>query len=149
MNVYDFTLWPESHPGGPEPIENLAANGFYELAFPASHDMSRWIGYKSKFPYVGRFGDVVQFGNLPYTLKTQKIATIVGLVGENEDTEYTVVCGSPYEANNKFTQSRSFAIESKSKFNTFSSNYYQQQKRTVWTMVTTASNDQLRQRIAW
>ncbi len=103
MNVYDFTQWQKKHPGnskGFKPISKPAKSGEHEIAYPATHPMSRWNNVRISFPYLGRLGDTIAFNNLPNTLRTHDIAEIFGLVTAKQDDNFTVVCGSPYETTN-------------------------------------------------
>eukprot|EP00957_Ditylum_brightwellii_P075155 5711278-Ditylum_brightwellii.AAC.1 len=95
-----MTYWTIAHPGNKDaerngnqhPIKKWAENttdehpGWY-LIFPSTHPtdeslnhgMSRWDANNNKFDYVGRFGDTVQFGNLPNGLRTTDIVEYFGI----------------------------------------------------------------------
>lgn len=151
LNVYDFSIWRKTHPGntqGFNPIRNIARRGEHRLQFPSSHEMSRWYEFREQFPYVGRLGDSVAFNNLPNTLRTNSIAELFGLT-TTQETAKTLVCGSPFETGNIVDLSPKFAIQQRRRLDGMPNKVLRQQKRTVWTMIATSANDQLRQRVAW
>ena len=151
LNVYDFSTWSKTHPGNTQtfnPIRKIARRGGHRLKFPTTHEMSRWYEFRAQFPYVGRLGDSVAFSNLPNTLRTNSIALLFGLV-TTQGTANTLVCGSPYETGNTVDLSPKFAIQQRRRLDGMPNKVLRQQKRTVWTMIVTSANDQLRQRVAW
>ena len=54
----------------PNPIARWAGQGLVEISFPASHPMARWTLAKANWiPFVGRFGDSVDFSSLATELQ--------------------------------------------------------------------------------
>lgn len=149
LSVYDFSKWAKMHPGGGNAIRIPARRGRHTLSFPVSHDMLRWVEYKKHLLYVGRLGDSIEFHNFPYALKTEQVAESLGFFKEEQDSEYALICGSPYETSNESHISPSFAIQTRKIINVATNPVLEQQRRTVWTMITTTANDTLRQRVAW
>jgi hypothetical protein len=104
-NIYDFTAWADIHPGGSTSISQFAERGEVYLSFPyykygAAHPQSRWTKNKGYMPYVGRFGDELNFDDLTINLRTQAIADFFGASSASEHGIGTMVCGSPGEVAN-------------------------------------------------
>ena len=152
LNVYDFSGWTENHPGSTKkfkPVKQFAIDGKHNLSYPASHSMIQWENLKKDLPYIGRYGDKVDFKDFPDTLRSSKIADIFGLaVPTTADGIKAVVCGSPFESKSIFSRN-SFSIDRHPDLNALDPKKLGQQKRTVWMMIAMGASDQLRQRIAW
>ena len=151
MNVYDFSEWVDLHPGGANKIKGYAKRNKHKLRYPAHHLMSRWEAHRDSFPFLGRLGDSVQFKYMPDYLRTLSFAQLFGLVTKIPDKNSTVICGSPYEVeNDSRSLAPSFNMQHlEQQCNNRPKGYCEQQKSTIWTMISTSSNDQLRQRVAW
>jgi uncharacterized protein (DUF1501 family)/uncharacterized protein (DUF1800 family) len=155
-DVYDFSQWAQGgktgHPGntaGYNPIMKFANNGQIRLTFPNSHPMSRWNLNKSNLVYVGRLGDDVDFIDLPTNLKTDDVASALGVNIPREEGSGLVVCGSRGEVRNKNTETYSFQITRGSSLDSMTDYEFSQQRKKVWTMIALQASDQLRQRVAW
>ena len=74
LNVYDFSNWVVGHPGGPGKITQFAEAGGNALAFPGSHEMTRWKDHQSALTFLGRLGESVDFRRLPPALQSQAYA---------------------------------------------------------------------------
>ena len=70
-NVYDFTTWVDTHPGGAAAIRSFAGDD--TLRFPSGHAMSRWSLHERGFPLLGRLGDAVDFAQLPYSVQSESV----------------------------------------------------------------------------
>ncbi|CAK0790463.1 unnamed protein product [Prorocentrum cordatum] len=142
-NVYDFTDWVNAHPGGTEQIMRWAS-GDFQLEFPASHAMSRWVSAQSSLHYIGRLGDTVDFEVLPVGLQA---AWTVGYES----------CGSPGEVANDPSLGHHFSLYTDFNAGYTDTNYEvpfwgvqsKLSRTTVWTMLALDADDQLRQRAAW
>jgi hypothetical protein len=155
-DVYDFSQWAQGgktgHPGntaGYNPIMKFANNGQIRLTFPNSHPMSRWNLNKSNLVYVGRLGDDVDFIDLPTNLKTDDVASALGLNIPREEGSGLIVCGSRGEVRNKNTEAYSFQITRGPSLDSLTDYELSQQRKKVWTMIALQASDQLRQRVAW
>jgi hypothetical protein len=155
-NVYDFFEWAqvnnESHPGntaGYNPIMNYAKTGQHTLVFPGGHPMWRWNLNKSKLEYLGKLGDDVDFVDLPMKLKTDDVASALGIYTPIEEGSGIIVCGSRGETKTRNTEAYSFQITRGPTFDSMSDEEYSQQRKKVWTMIALQASDQLRQRVAW
>lgn len=155
-NVYDFSKWAlvggDGHPGnkaGYNPIMNFAKNGQYILTFPSGHPMSRWNLNKAVLGYVGRSEDDVDFVDLPNNLKTERVASALGIYVPGEEGKGLVVCGSRGETTNRSIESFSFQVTRGGNLDVLSDVEYSQQRKKVWTMIALQASDQLRQRVAW
>jgi hypothetical protein len=179
LNVYDFSYWPASHPGGATTISQFAVGGGTVLGYPASHDMDRWKQHKKQLVYLGRWGDRVDFQHLPSTLQ---LAELAALVGSSSSTPDSIVeaCGSPGEVANEpgrnlyniFLTGKvsppdgrpadvptvvyPISADVVGKLHDLNEKRtrgvhknLKQGKNIVWTMVVTQAPDQLRQRVAW
>ena len=60
--------------------------------------MSRWENNKEQFDYVGRYGDIVSYTDLPSKLRLKAVAEEFG--GDLINSGRAVVCGSPGETSN-------------------------------------------------
>ena len=100
FNVYDFSYWPASHPGGAYAITQFASGGGVTLLYPTSHDMFRWKQHKSNLVYVGRWGDAVDFQYLPSALQLPQLAPLLGSSVTTPDAVFEA-CGSPGEVANQ------------------------------------------------
>ena len=69
-NIYDFTDWSRSHPGGSYNITKWSQNN-YTLIYP--HSSSRWNSYKSNFVYIGKKDEIIKYDDLPENLKSEEL----------------------------------------------------------------------------
>jgi len=110
----------------------------------ASHPIQRWVDHKSKFPYLGRFGDDVKFVDLPNEVRLDEVAeyfdTDTGLQGGG-----ILTCGSPFESANDASLGAVF--ETVHRRDTAWGLW--RNREYVWLQVGLMANDQLRQRVAW
>jgi len=156
-NVYDFTDWALSHPGGANNIQKWAGQD-YEVQFPSGHATSRFEQDSTQFKldYVGKLGYSVQFESLPVRLQTPQLAAILGI---HTSSGYEV-CGSPGEvaSNSELGNQVSFYsleldINDKVLDNLYNTNNAKVHdmfpKLLVWTATAMKADDQLRQRVAW
>ena len=106
--------------------------------------------------YLGRYGDVVHYYNLPNSLRSQKLNDFFKFSPDlinYTDSKGVLVCGSPNEVSNDLTLGGS---QARGAFDIFNRDYFttesvdfMKQKRIVWTEVVRLAKDQLRQRVAW
>lgn len=184
-SIYDMTYWslPDTHPGNKiaaslnhsNPIKKWAESDKFDLIFPSWHPMDRWENNKELFDYVGRFGNIREYFDLPPKLRTNAIAETLYNTSGSVDT--VVVCGSPGEVSNDptFNQVFNFADRKCIEFDCFlllnfffflSSNWYStypfifaegykssealdNQKKNVWNSIALSAPDQLLQRMSW
>eukprot|EP00746_Dinoflagellata_sp_MGD_P086016 gnl/MRDRNA2_/MRDRNA2_34029_c0_seq1.p1 gnl/MRDRNA2_/MRDRNA2_34029_c0~~gnl/MRDRNA2_/MRDRNA2_34029_c0_seq1.p1 ORF type:complete len:1786 (-),score=331.31 gnl/MRDRNA2_/MRDRNA2_34029_c0_seq1:135-5372(-) len=153
--VYDFTEWVQKHPGGKAHIKEFASKD-YELQFTKWDEMERWE------VYIGKYGETIDFADLPQPLQTQPLADAFGAIGKSGKLE--VVCGSAGEVANDPTKGNAvafFTIFGNQKNDpirvwqdTIYDNPYNygppsESRGSVWLMNTIYGADQLRQRMAW
>jgi cullin-associated NEDD8-dissociated protein 1 len=152
-NVYDFSEWVGSHPGGAEPITRWTSHGF-EIEFPSNHPMSRWPS-QFELGFLGRLDDSVDFLGLPVSLQTQELALAFGAGSQTIGFQ---VCGSPGEVASDPAAGHhfSFYVDEPESVTDLDYDYPRAQevdrrlsKSTVWASVALHSQDQLRQRMAW
>lgn len=119
------------------------------MNFPSSHPMQRWGLNRAKLQYIGRLGDELEFADIPnYALKSQTVAESLGVYVPKPEGQNILVCGSPYEvANDEMSIPRFFV--SQGEVEVLRDDEYEQQRKTIWTMIALHGDDQLRQRIAW
>ena len=149
-SVYDMTSWVDRHPGGAHAITKWAdVNNVAYLSFPAfgdfPHPTSRWGSNKDLFPKIGRYGDSLNFRDVPDELKIETIAEYFGATADAAGTGSVMVCGSHNEVANDPTLGAGF----KPRQNFLRASNIKSQKQTVWTMTAMSAPDQFRQRIAW
>lgn len=113
-NVYDMSSWAILHPGNPaafnewrrNPIAAFAErenNGPLEdsvtLVYPSWHDKAFFTGRLWRFPYIGRWGENVDFADLPTSVLGPNVADDLGstLIGYDGVFE---LCGSVNEVSN-------------------------------------------------
>jgi len=113
------------------------------------HDPSRWDKYKPNVTYISRYGDELNFRDLPSDLKVESIVQKYGDSNAVEHKGGAIVCGSPGEVANEPEMGNEFDLGmdylDRKKF----SNKFKNQKDSVWNTVVLYSKDQLRQRMAW
>lgn len=158
-NVYDFTIWTETHPGNlspRNPIKEFAEQGLTTLTFPWHHEMNRWQGNKSRFALLGKLYDTVHYYKLPTELRNNELNELFGFTPDAivyESSGGVVVCGSPNEISNNLllggSQRRGAFDSFQRDFRTNDGDDYSRQKKIVWTEVALTAEDQLRQRVAW
>jgi len=119
------------------------------MNFPSGHPMQRWELNREKLQYIGRLGDELEFSDIPiYALKSQKVAEYFGVYVPKPEGQNILVCGSPNEvANHELSIPRFFV--SQGEVEVLRNDEYEQQRKTIWTMIALHSRDQLRQRVAW
>jgi hypothetical protein len=101
-------------------------------------------------PYVGRFGDELNFDDLTINLRTQAIADFFGASSASEHGIGTMVCGSPGEVANNALFGDEFDMGLDSRWDrTATIQDFEAQKFSVWNTVVLYGEDQLRQRMAW
>ena len=113
FNVYDFTEWAlHAHPGNAvaaaaghrNPISRWAWDGQFSIVFPSMHSMSRWTssvaGLANEMNLLGRFGDVVDFLELPLGMHTDDVAQLAGATSTSVSAGGDETCGSPGEVAN-------------------------------------------------
>jgi hypothetical protein len=162
LSVFDFTYWTleDTHPGNmiammegePNPIKKwIDIDNKVFLTFPAfpnndvpNHPTERWDIHSVHFSKLGRFGDMMNFVDLPNELRTDEVAEHFG---ESVSTKGsgTVVCGSPNEVATDPKLGYQFDVT------TGADTIWglENQREHVWTTVGLQANDQLRQRAAW
>eukprot|EP00746_Dinoflagellata_sp_MGD_P168408 gnl/MRDRNA2_/MRDRNA2_99843_c0_seq1.p1 gnl/MRDRNA2_/MRDRNA2_99843_c0~~gnl/MRDRNA2_/MRDRNA2_99843_c0_seq1.p1 ORF type:complete len:1948 (-),score=297.36 gnl/MRDRNA2_/MRDRNA2_99843_c0_seq1:198-6041(-) len=154
--VYDFSEWVLKHPAKAKShIQKHSVNDI-ELKFTKWDEMQRWE------LYIGKYGETIDFSDLPQPLQTQALADAFGAVGKSGKLE--VVCGSPGEiANDPVKGHRAsffsiFGNNNKDNPRIFWDSQYDVlydygtpsvSRASVWLMKATYGNDQLRQRMAW
>ena len=117
--------------------------------------MSRWNNQMSsnQFAKLGRYGDTVEFKNLPTVAQTSEMAAEVNSVGTPMGVVET--CGSPGEVSNKPEYGHRYKM-----FMTHKTEYlgvegwnqrydHDNGQRTAWTTIALNAKDQLRQRLSW
>ncbi len=110
------------------------------------HPMVRWDIHKTKFDYIGRYGDPIRIRDLPTDLRTDDV-TKYYMDSEDTGSTTSLVCGSPGEVANDPTKGFVFDIvngDYKSSNLDTAVN-----RQNVWMMVALEAKDQLRQRVAW
>ena len=160
-SVFDFSTWAApknmsegAHPGNrgkaPNPITRFADpddtddEPTFFLDYPGWHPMSRWEMNHVNFEEIGRFEDVIQYGDLPDYLRNDiAVAELFGLNATLGVSEQTVVCGSRGEVGQDRTQDDLFRFNTDAK----SANYRQRPAQVHRAAL--EYNDQLRQRVAW
>lgn len=108
--------------------------------------MVRWDIHKTKFDYIGRYGDPIRIRDLPTDLRTDDV-TKYYMDSEDTGSTTSLVCGSPGEVANDPTKGFVFDIvngDYKSSNLDTAVN-----RQNVWMMVALEAKDQLRQRVAW
>lgn len=153
-SVYDMTYWtlPDTHPGNKiaaslnhsNPIKKWAESDQFELIFPSWHPMDRWENNKKLFDYVGRFGNSLEYFDLPSKLRTKAIADTLYNTSGSVDT--VVVCGSPGEVSNDPTFNQVFNFVDQGYK---ASEALDNQKKNVWNTIALSAPDQLLQRMSW
>lgn len=152
----------DTHPGNmvalaagrPNPIKKwMDESGSPFLIFPSTHPFNpirdhpilRWKIHSPKFDYVGRFGDIITYKDLPTGLRTIEVAEHYGAT-LNSDGANIIVCGSPGEIANDPNLDLFDVASSDDRGD---DRFYRRQKMDIWTTIATKSQDQLRQKIAW
>ena len=162
-NVYDFTFWTINHQGNVEkrkqgkrnPIRKFAELGTFMLAFPYSHPMSRWTSQSQKgFTYIGRYGDYINFEDLPQSVQVSKVADHYDIQMIDENDGQILSCGSYDEYSNKPEYGHKYSVYMNTEYERGLDGLYRQYsavrgRSIVWTNAVLNAADQLRQRIAW
>ena len=140
--------------GEPNPIKKWADNGSVFLVFPSQHPegsgldhpMTRWDSNNFKFPFVGRYGDMLKLRDLPNELRLDAVAQFYQSQ-QNLDVSGVLVCGSPGEIASDKSLGYVFDIETgfgvTNRYNLANNREY------VFMMLALSAQDQLRQRVAW
>ena len=169
LTVYDFTYWTleMTHPGNmvaamagnDHPIEKwMDIDGKSFLYYPAdknkienpsqqlaSHPVSRWENHKVHFAQLGRFGDSVDFVDLPNSMRLSEVAEHFGGTTELEGSG-KLVCGTKGEVANDPSAGLMFHATGTGRDLAWDLHH---QRDNIWTHVGVTAPDQLRQRIAW
>ena len=145
-----MTYWVEKHPGGAYNIQKWSQNNGTVLVYPSllerrPHGMANWNDNWQKFTYVGRFGDVLNLGDLPNELRRDEVLDFFDNSQKSSDSK-VLVCGSHGEISN--VNNDGFVFDSYTGFQTVGWNTGNNRKH-VWLMIALSAPDQLRQRIAW
>ena len=148
------TYWVDIHPGGAYNIQKWSENNGTFLVYPSLHErvphgMANWNNNWQKFTYVGRFGDLLEIGDLPNSLKRVEVSNFFGNQLDSDDAK-VMVCGSPGEVSNDKTDG--LVYDAHTGYMTvfldrgYNKNYNRQY---VWFITALEASDQLRQRVAW
>ena len=115
-----------------------------------NHGLRNWNEYHERFDYLGRYGDVIRFRDLPNEIRIDKVADHYG-VGGNAAGKGLIVCGSPGEiSNDKLLGDSDFDLaQDYGERDTTSYAYFQAQREIVWATIALSASDQLRQKMAW
>jgi hypothetical protein len=164
-NVYFFSYWAIAHNGndnfkGPlNPIKKWARSGQTTIQLPGSHKplmKDRWQSTVDK-KYIwemGRFGDTVDFKDLPLAAQQMEVATALGADGTGPNVQdSSEACGSPGEVANDPMLGHRYrtyltADEKDSEELLFPHNAFNA-KSMAWTTVVLGASDQLRHRVAF
>jgi cullin-associated NEDD8-dissociated protein 1 len=158
-NVIDASYWATLHPGGLTQVTKFAETlSSTTLTFPASHTMERYSANSKRLTTLGRFGDVVDFADLPSVVQTSGMADDLGAGAESVSDGFTA-CGSPDEVANSPRLGAKFPIrydtwnpagvKLRGANGIFKPLANGREKSAVWTSVSLTAADQLRQRVAW
>ena len=165
-NVVDASSWTTAHPGNDKqkgffPITAVALQGGYELRYPASHGMDRYRSKKKLLPIMGRWGDQVDFKDLPSSVQTNALAVFLGAVPKpTSSVAFTDTCGSPLELSSLFKADEGFYMHrytymmtdeergDSSMFLGAGGGSSNSGKQGVFNAVSLTADDQLRQRMA-
>ena len=145
-----MTYWVDKHPGGAYNIEKWSENNGTILIYPSllesrPHGMANWNNNWHKFTYVGRFGDLLNLGDLPNDLRRQEVIDFFDDSLKSSDSK-VLVCGSHGEISN--VNSGMFLFDTNNGYSTTGWNTGNNRKY-VWIMIALSAPDQLRQRVAW
>lgn len=147
FEVFDFTKWVQLHPGGQNAIQKFAVDGTHALAYPASHEMSRFYANWKYLVDLGKLGDTIVVANNPAAADVFRELLPTTTVGS------TLVCGSPYEVANDPTHYGSLyqgAFDAATQYSwTTLQEDLEEQRTMIWMHATLFGDDQLRQRVAW
>eukprot|EP00439_Symbiodinium_sp_Y106_P005212 s4135_g1.t1 len=99
-NVYDFTEWVSSHPGGSTAITKWSSSG-YTLQYPGNHPLERFETQVNNnvLQYIGKTDSEVRYLDLPTSLKTDSLALALANSTSNSQT-LSLACPSPGEVAN-------------------------------------------------
>ena len=158
-NVHAFSYWRLAHPGNDQfsaasnPIEAVIKSGSSTIHLPASHSMKeRWQKSRKHLPLLGRYGDRVDFRDLPTYAQPLEVAELLGASASAGD-DGSEACGSPGEVANDPTlghRYRTYITDDERSMNELQVPHNGNNgKEMVWTTIVLASDDQLRQRMAW
>ena len=163
-NVYAFAYWVGHHEGNEQfpthenPILRRAKEGLSEIHLPSSHSMKdRWRNQRPPqqeyyLPYVGRFGDRVDFSKLHMYAQDIEVATLMLGLGATDGSAPFVACGSPGEVANEPTYGHRYMMhmtdELRGRDNLFPQ-FQNGAKHIAWTNVVLTAADQLRHRMAF
>lgn len=159
--VYDFTYWSLHHPGNavrmnaglPNPIKQFAVEEQVNLQYP--HTMSNWQETaRWKIPYIGRYGDDMDFAALPTDYQTDDMAEAVDAIVSRSDDVFEV-CGSAHEVGNEPTYGHLYPFPTSNA----NSGFFARQTEipmnpnmamgAVWSTNAVFAADQLRQKVSW
>jgi len=139
-------VFPSSHPlTGTNMTDPMTGRPFI---FEEDHPILRWEVHHVKFNYVGRFGDSIDFKDLPTGLRTAEVGEHYGATF-NVGSSNVLVCGSPGEIANDPSLGTLFDVTASEMRDTTSSGELARQRENVWTTLAVEAKDQLRQKMAW
>jgi hypothetical protein len=164
--VYDFSGFAHRDPtavaavaaGQPNPITAFAKSGSSALVWSKSAE--EWnealLVVANQFAFLGKFGDSVDFLNLPQSLQVGSIAAAVGSESTQQRTGLET-CGSPGEVANVPQMGMTYRIitpgdyGSGQKVDRDSQHYVvtRGSRSNVFYNIALKAQDQLRQRVAW
>ena len=145
-----MTYWVDRHPGGAYNIKKWTINNGTILIYPSllprrPHGMANWNNNWHKFTYVGRFGDILKFGDLPNDLRSDDVTKYFDPSDDGNDSKI-LVCGSPGEVSSN--RDKGFFFDVSNDYSTATWLTWSNRKY-VWIMIALNASDQLRQRVAW
>ena len=154
-SVIDFSTWAAQHPGGADNIHKWAAAGLSDLTYPSLHGMDRFYTARAStggLPVLGRWGESVDFVELPAAVQTAAMAEYFGAI-VSEGEEQVEACGSPGETGNVAAlghRYKAWISETDDGSRGLDAAYTSENgKSMVHTMLALNAPDQLRQRVAW
>ena len=161
-NVYDFTDWVTSHPGGATAITKWS-NSDYKLQYPGNHPVERLETQVNNkvLLYIGKADSEVRYLDLPTSVKTESLA--LALANASDSHTLSLACPSPGEvANNpKLGNNMPFYyrfIDFADLRNDLDFDHPSEHKHSgrprlprisAWMNQVATAPDQLRQRMAW
>lgn len=156
-SVVDASYWNAQHDGndrtrGYFPIVAIAERGSVELAFPASHPMTRWQQRRGRLPRIGVYGDELDFSTLDQDYQAYDVALALGAV-DSDDGAHFEACGSPGEVANVPANGhryRMLLFDSLPGARGIMADHGSREgKMAIWYNAVLSAQDQLRQRVAW
>ena len=163
LNTYDMTDWSAADAELGDPIRRASEAGHASLTLPVTHTMWRWKDQSVLFPLLGRFGDVVRFDELPFSVQTLEMATRRNALTARTVASEVEFCGSPGETANRPELGHLYPFMIDLRTNIPAGQRWQASNEEeldhpawghaastmLWTNVALTAPDQLRQRTAW